>query len=255
MSTPPRPSDSRARSALAALKRHSAARSGFTVIEVLVATLILTIGIVGLITSFTSSQALGTSAEAHQTAAALAEAELERLHALSWEYLGLTSAEIPTRSSASGAEPTLYEVSPSTETCTGKAALETNCYEWNWNETAAHEPIAILTTAASGEYENPRTLTVPVTTGSGAGTSLSFKIYRFITWVSYAEGSSCTASECASSDPKRIVVAVTGSNLRKPVVLVTVVSNRETEKTPFKNSSSLKCEEEGGTTTSCLPAS
>lgn len=240
----------RANSAFAAARRRAGANAGFTIIEVLVATLVLTIGIVALITSFTSSQALGTSAEAHQTAAAVAEAELERLHALSWAQLGLRA--VPTRSEVSG-EPTNYEVSPSTTTCTGKKTLETNCFEWNFHETATREPLVLETTLAS--EENPRTETVKVTTGAGAGTNLTFTIYHFITWVNYAEGTGCTSTECSNTDPKRIVVAVTGSHLRAPVTLVTIVSNRETEKTPFKALSTPECEEEGGTKPSCLPAS
>lgn len=236
------------------------ASAGFTIIEVLVATLILTIGIVALITSFTSSQKIGSSAEAHQTAVALAESELERLHGLEWKYLGLSTAEVPTR--ATGTEltennPTYFQVSPTTTTCTGKATLETNCYQWNWSESSATEPLVTPITAASGEetnYPNPRSVIVPVTSVHGAATSLAFQIYRYITWVNYSEGSKCTGTECSGTDPKRIVVAVTGSNLNRPVSLVTIVSNRETEKTPFKGLTEPKCEEESGTKPACLPS-
>jgi prepilin-type N-terminal cleavage/methylation domain-containing protein len=228
------------RQAAARVRARISARDGFTIIEVLVASLVMTVGIVAMFRNFTSGEKLGNSAEAHQAAVAVAEGELERIRNLQWSQIGMHT--IPARS-AESTNPTFYEVSPATTKCTnmGKGANGTekelaNCYEWKWTEPATREPMV-----AEGEesYENPNTVKV---TGvvKGATTRLTFKVYRFITWVTDSE---CKVTSCLGEmDSKRVVVAVTGNYLDKPVVLVSVLSDRELSgKNPL---SSIECEEE-----------
>ena len=213
------------------------------------ATLVLTIGIVALFANYTSSQKLGTSAESHQTAVAIAEGELEHLHGLKWGEIAMTSE--PTRSSESG-NPTNYEVSPETTACAGngpseKAEQQEHCYEWNWSETTTREPLVISAEGAIKGTEDPKTVT-ETTTAGGASTRLTFSVYSFITW---ANDSSCTAAACkGEEDTKRIIIAVTGSNLNKPVTLVSLINDAQPATNPV--SSSTKCEEESGTKTTCF---
>ncbi len=231
-----------ARPSARAVRRRARSPSGFTVVEVLVATLILTIGIVSLLASFTSSQNLGTSAEAHQSAVALAEGELERVRGLKWTEIALTAE--PTRSSLE-TNPTYYEVSPTTAKCPGNGATEAPCYEWNWSNTAISEPLVVQ--AGGAVAENPKSVTVASTTAKGSGTRLTFSVYTFVTW---ANDSSCAVSACkGSEDTKRILVAVTGSDLNKPVTVVSLVNDREPRENPLKGH---RCEEENGTLVECV---
>lgn len=223
------------------------ATAGFTIVEVLVATLVLTIGIVAMFSNFTSSQKLGTSAEVHQAAAAVAEGELERLRGLKWSELALTEARIPTRVTESSS-PSYWEVSPSTTACAGQgpSGQTTHCFQWEITETSAKEPM-VIEAGAEATYANPHVVTTTATLGGGA-TRLSFEISRFITWVSDKEG--CTATTCeGTGDDKRIVLGVTGTHLDKPLYFTTIVTNRELgESDPLKGQ---KCTE-GAAETECV---
>ena len=218
--------------------------SGFTIVEVLVAALVLTIGIVAVFGTFQSSQRLGTSAETHQTAAALGEGELERIRALSWTSLGLTAR--PTQTSTTDKnDPTYYE-QPAGEKCTSQGPTSTNCYRWNWEgEASTAEPLVIAGGADS--TEDPQTITTTAVAG-GKATRLTFKIYRFITW---ATDGSCTVAACSGEkDTKRVLVAVTGTDLNRPLVFITLISDRELgEKDALKG---LKCESTSGTEVECV---
>lgn len=210
------------------------------------ASLILTIGIVALFSNFTSAQKLGNSAEAHQAAASVAEGELERLRNLKWARIGM--AVVPERSSES-TNPTYYEVTPASTKCKnmsgGEAELE-NCYEWDWSETSKREPMVVEPEAAEGITTNPKTVTV-ASVVKGTTTRLTFKVYRFITWVT---DKACETTGCPGvSDAKRVVVAVTGSNLKKPVAVMSILNDTELSgKNPLK---SVKCEE-GGVEVACI---
>jgi Tfp pilus assembly protein PilV len=230
----------------AAAARVARRSDGFTLVEVLVATLVLTVGIIAMFSNFSSSQKLGNSAEAHQAAVAVADGELERLRGLKWTELGLEESKIPARSTElTTASPAYWEVSPATTTCPGQgpSAQQTNCYEWS-QEATVREPIVILKAESTKEESDPKTATTTATLG-GSATRLTFQVYRFVTWVSDKQG--CTASKCeGEGDDKRLVVAVTGSNLDKPLYLSSVLSDREVGSSdPVKG---LKCEEEVGKT-------
>ena len=230
------------------VRARAGAQDGFTIIEVLVASVVLTIGIVALFSNFSASQKLGNSAESHQTAVAVAEGELERIRGLKWSEMGMRS--IPARSTES-TNPTFYELAPETAKCTNRGAgapatkeLE-HCYEWKWSETSTREPM-VYEVGAENAYENPRTVTV-ASVAKGATTRLTFKVYRFITWVTDTE---CKVTTCeGSTDAKRVLVAVTGANLKKPVVVSSIINDRELSgKNPLQKA---ECEE-GATKVPCI---
>ena len=229
-------------------RARAGAQDGFTIIEVLVASVVLTIGIVALFSNFSASQKLGNSAESHQTAVAVAEGELERIRGLKWSEIGMHS--IPARSTES-TNPTFYELAPETAKCTNRGTESTikkeleHCYEWKWSETSTREPM-ISEISSENTYENPRTVKVS-SVAKGATTRLTFKVYRFITWVNDTE---CKATTCeGSTDAKRVLVAVTGNNLKKPVVVSSIINDRELSgKNPLQNA---ECEE-GATKVPCI---
>ena len=223
------------------VRARAGGEDGFTIVEVLVASIVLTVGIVALFSNFSASQKLGSSAEAHQLGVALAEGELERIRGLKWGEIGMYK-HIPARSTKS-TNPTFYEVTPESTKCTNKGpgGVELpNCYSWKWSETSVQEPM--VNEAGNEEaYSNPRSVTV-ASVVKGATIRQKFKVYRFITWVNDSE--LCTASACSgANDAKRVLVAVTSTeNLRPPVVVSSILNNRELSgKSPFKN---VECEEE-----------
>lgn len=69
--------------------------SGFGLVEALVASLVLIVGIGAAITVFVSSGHAGATAERHQAAVALAQEELERIRSMSYEEIGLASLTYP----------------------------------------------------------------------------------------------------------------------------------------------------------------
>jgi len=219
--------------------------SGFALVEVLVSILVLTVGIVGLIGTLESSRHLGTNAEAHQTAVAAAEQELERIRSLPWERVALYKEE-PTQTSTTNTNDPTYFEKAKTATCEGKAKEETECYEWNWESGGASEPLVTQTTYTT-EPANPKTLETTATATGGA-TRLTFHIYRFITWV-YDKACTEHATKCASPDAKRVLIAVTGSNIKVPVTLVTILNPVPSgPEDPIKGA---ECESSGGEKGKC----
>ena len=188
-------------------------------VEVLIAAVILMLGTIALINSLSVSRTLTTSAQAHQVAAAVAEQELERVEAQTWSNIALTAA--PTQNTgATATDPTYYLQTPA-NTCAGQgpSGQTNNCYQWNWSNASStlFEPLVI---GGSDATADPWTKT---TVGASGATQFTFTIYRFITWVN---DPNCTVSTCSgSTDDKRILIAVTGTDLDKPVTLLTTIAN------------------------------
>ena len=199
------------------MRRTLSDQAGMTLIEVLVAVVILAVGIIPLVSTFDATRKLGTSAEAHQTAEAIAQGDLQRIEALPWSAIALT-AEPAMNSGATSTDPTYYEQSGS---CVGgPTPVTTPCYKWDWDGSSAAEPLVI--SGSADTTADPSSWSTTISTTNGA-VRLSGKIYRFITWVNDPK---CTLSTCGgSTDYKRVLVAVTGTGLDTPVVLTTFVTN------------------------------
>jgi prepilin-type N-terminal cleavage/methylation domain-containing protein len=189
------------------LRRPLAAEAGFTLVEVLVAIVILAVGAIAVVSTFDSSRKLTTDAEIRDVAATLARGEIERLESLSWSNIALAAA--PTKNSgATTTDPTYYI---STTGCPGSAA---SCYQWDSSSTSSREAFVIN---ASTTEANPKTWEEAISTSNGS-VRVSGSIYRFITWVN---DSLCKATACY----KRLTVAVTSSRLKSPVTLSTLWVN------------------------------
>lgn len=89
--------------------------SGFSLAEVLVATLILITGVVGLAQLFTISTTANRTARGTTFAAVLAQQKMEQLRSLTWGYdvLGLPESDTTTDLSVSPATSGGYGLSPS----------------------------------------------------------------------------------------------------------------------------------------------
>ncbi len=169
-------------------------------VEVLVAVLILTVAIFGLLTAFTDSQKLSLSSERQSAMSHVAQGEIERIEGLPYASIGLnvtgTAPHVLPTSSTNPNSPDYYV------TTVGS----TPAYEWNHVQSTAE---AFVTSGTVSPQ--------PQTWSEGSLTGL---IYDFVT--------NCASGCPSSTDNKRITVAVTvttGPSPPSPVYVSSVVAN------------------------------
>jgi prepilin-type N-terminal cleavage/methylation domain-containing protein len=177
------------------------AEAGFTLVEVLVAILLLGLSALSLGMVLASATRYSGSSETRQDLAHRAQQEVERLSALSFDRLALTAA--PATSTNPG-DPRYWYIGTSTS------------YRWDRTAAGASTAEPVVVDATNGTVGN-------VTTWSSGRSSGS--LYAFITWVHDTKcGSGCPASQ----NYKRITVAATlsgGGELVEPVFVSTVVAD------------------------------
>jgi Tfp pilus assembly protein PilV len=201
------------------LLRHSD-EAGFMLVEVIITCLILAIAAAGLFNAFDASRREASYSEKQDTGAVIADKELQRITALTWEGMALNSASSWKAQSASPTDPTSYL---SDGPCDVSANLPAHspCYHYDWTDASKIEP---LVTAASGYDPTPNPYSFTTLAANGT-TRLSGSVYRYITWV---YDTNCTGENntCGGeTDYKRITVAVVVSGLKKPIVLSSLYAN------------------------------
>lgn len=201
--------------------RHACLRSeaGLTLIEVMIATLILVVGILALLYDFDSSRKLTLVAERRTTAAHRAQQELERLQSLSYSQLAMTSA--PTKST-NPVSPDYYVNYNSPVTCTSAGA---GCFAYSSTEPTKEEPLVVSSEGAIS----------PSATAWSAG-DLSGYLYEFVTWH---EDKTCGAV-CEKEGGKNYK--------RLTVVLVVTTPKLGHEMAPIKVSMMIADPKAGGAT-------
>jgi type II secretory pathway pseudopilin PulG len=174
---------------------HRSPEDGFTIIEVLMALVLLTGGVLAMIGTFDASKRANNSSERIEVAGHIAQSETEKILALPYASIGTTSA--PANSGSGNAwDPLRYVVN-------GPPVA----YAYDWSLPAVSEQVATGgTLAPSSAWSDGR---------------LSGTIYRFVTWVADA----CPSCQ-NSQDYKRVTVVVTvnGAPARKPFIDSTVVA-------------------------------
>lgn len=176
---------------------------GFTVVELLVALLIVTGGVLALLGVTDSSRRLTSTSERKEAAVHQAEQEIERLQARDYDSIALSSAPAASSDPASPA----YYVS-------GSPAR----YRWN-QVTGATGTEPIVTDAAKGVAPEPT---------SWSDGRLSGKLYRFITGV---DDTACGLLCPSTTDYKRITVAATvdgAGGPSKPTLVSSLASDPDT---------------------------
>lgn len=214
-------------------------------IEVMVAAMLLAIASAGLLSAFDGSRIETSYSEKQNTAASIAEGELQRITAQPWEQIALNEEASWTAKSASTTDPSYYlKAGPcSPEAGTPEAPQTKPCYQYDWEESSRVEPLVTAKASLlSEEAKKADPYTFTTLTASGA-TRLSGSIYRYITWV---YDKNCKGSACGGkNDDKRITVAVAVTGLTKPVVVSTIYANPVGEaKNPLLNG--IKCIEKEG---------
>lgn len=166
---------------------------GFTVVEVLIAAIVLAVGILSVFSSVDNSQALVTTAERNEAATHVAEREMEYIKSLAYSSVALNGSP----GTSSSVEDPRYYVS------SGSPAS----YRWNHDSSPPrYEPVITGGTLSS----------TPTTWQDGR---LSGTVHRFVTWV---DDPCCAGAQ----NYKRITVAVTingPARPRKPIILSSFV--------------------------------
>ena len=191
-------------------RRVARAEDGFTLIEILVAILLLSTAVIALMSTFDHSRRTTSTAEAQGAAVQVAEKHLEQIAAMPYDQIGL------------GAAPS-SELDPSHPNY-----LVTNSSPASFQydpDVPGSEPLV-----TSGTVSNNR--------GTWGEDRLGGTVYAYVTWVN---DTACVAPHCTTADAainqdyKRITVAVAADApsplSKKPVVVSTIVSDPEAEQT------------------------
>jgi prepilin-type N-terminal cleavage/methylation domain-containing protein len=209
--------------------------SGFSLVELLISIVVLSMAVGGLLALVEGSRASATTSEKRELAANLGEKEIERLEALSYGALALASTPV---ASADPQDPNSF-----VSVCGSPASA---CYRWDQSGSAPADPLVI--DAANGDSTpNPQAASVAAPNG---GQRISAQIYRYVTWV---DDPSCSTSRCAgSTDYKRITVVVTVTGGPKKTILSSIVPNTAGGiENPLKNGPTTQCTD-GATVVPCV---
>ncbi len=203
--------------------RRPRSQSGFTLVEVIIATFVLVVGVLSVLAGYSASRKLTLVAERRATMSHLAQREVERLQALTFAELAMKSS--PTHST----EPTNpdYYFDSSGYSC-GEEKGE-GCLDWTREAGKEEER---LVTAAGGVVEGSPTKSceeTPVGSCKWANGKLSGNVYDFVTWHT---DKVCGESSklCSSESYKRVTVAVTlnvpaGTHAVAPVWISQAIPN------------------------------
>lgn len=239
---------------------------GFTVIEVLAAALLLSVGILASLNVFNSSRRLTLVSERTTTLAQRAENELERVLSLPWSQVALTGT-----SSSWSTKPSDYTyVSSPTGGCPSNAGGAAPTYQPDHSgASSATEALVIngctytttlnVNGTAQTQTLQPTAGTVaPVQTWSAPGPSggtVSGDVYDFITWATdpTCQQTSTPYSKCSQADDyKRVTVVVTMNGISQPSLpaLVSGLATPPNNGQPVNGSTGTSCQD-GPTTVSC----
>lgn len=172
---------------------------GFTLVELLIAVVVLVVGIFAVIASFDATRRLASNNEAQTVRAQMAEKDLQQIISRGYDAIGLSST--PTHSSDPN-NPTYY--------------VNGGLFQWDLTNPSRTETLCTGATACAGSVApGPTTWTSGGESGS---------IYRFVSWVN----DTCTGGCTSSTDFKRVTVMVTQNDQEgpdKPLLVSTLVSD------------------------------
>lgn len=191
--------------------RALAAEDGFTLIEILVAILLLSVAVIALMGTFDHSRTTTSTAEAQGAAVQVAERHLEQIASLPYAQVGMTGTP---GSSLDPANPNYWVTNSSPA-------------QFRWDpESPATEQLV-----TGGSVANSR--------GAWGNARQGGNVYAYVTWVN---DTACVAPYCTTADAavtqdyKRITVAVATNPPNKlskrPVVVSTIVADPTANRTP-----------------------
>jgi prepilin-type N-terminal cleavage/methylation domain-containing protein len=187
--------------------RSSLGERGFTLIEVLIAVFLVTVGIAATIGVFGASGRTTLGAQRSDVATQQAQAEIEKLSTLSYGQLALTSAP-----------PASSDPSDPDSWVTGSSFAV---------RSGVSEQLVLAAGAGQTAMVDPGPQSFSVGTGGGVVTG---KIYRFVSW----HDERCPNSLCdGTQNTKRVTVAVTLDSIptqapRAPLRISSLIADKNT---------------------------
>ena len=175
---------------------------GFTLVELLIAAVVLVVGIFAMIASFDATRRLASNQESQTVRAQVAEQDLQQLISQGYDAIGLSS--VPAHSTDPN-NPNYYVTTGTPST-----------FQWDLTNPSRTESLCTSATGCTGS------IAPGPTAWSSGGENGS--IYRFVTWVN----DTCTGACASTTDFKRVTVMVTQSNQdgpEKPLLVSTLVSD------------------------------
>lgn len=154
---------------------------GFTLIELLMAVFIVAVALIALMSTLDTSRELVTDTEVHETVTHQAEREMERVLALPYDDVALTSAP------ATSSDPT----DPRYYVSAGPPAR----YQWDQGDTGPQSGELVVTAAGAVD---------PVSAWEDGESRLSGSVHSFVT----CDGEGCS-DDADDRGPRRITIAVT----------------------------------------------
>ena len=207
----------------ALLRRHAGARKwgerladeqGMSLIEVLVGSMILVIGLLGAFDTFSGSNRAIVSAETVASMTQVAQQQLAAAEALPYANVADTAA--PTKTTTTDTTNPTYYLS----TCSAGT-----CYQWNPSSSTSVETLDI--DATHGKVAGgPTTVVVPSANLTGCTTSattncqITLSVYVFVTETTDSVCSQSGVTCSGAYSYKRITVAVKNTATRGPKVPV-----------------------------------
>ncbi len=199
-------------------------QAGFTLIEVLIAGLILVVGMLGTLGAMDSGKRSTTGSQRDQEALSFAQGYIEELAATSWGQLGYTTANLP----RSEADATPGDRAPSTPAayltgCAGGAG--TAC-----TGLAIHQDPSDRTSPAPAGVSSPEPFVTVASGGVSPKVALPGGAGSAYQYVTTASDQCVTISGAQRCPAKRLTVAVALSpdvtrSVTKPVWVSTVVTD------------------------------
>jgi Tfp pilus assembly protein PilE len=209
--------------------RHLKDQDGFTVIEMLVAAVILIVGVLTTLVALNSSRQLTLVAERNTSIQHRAQLELERVKTLPYSQIALTGGS--SQWSTTSTDYT-YVNNPS-GTCPGTSSGPAPTYQPDQSGSSSATESLVINGCNYTINGNSQTLSggtiAPVTSWSGGG--LSGNVYDFITWASDPTCSQTASpgSICPTSNNyKRVTIVVTldgASQPSKPAIVSDFVAD------------------------------
>jgi Tfp pilus assembly protein PilE len=200
------------------LNQSSTNEDGFTIIEVLVASMILIVGVLTAMQALDASRKLTLVAERQTTIAHRAQLELERVKSLPYTQIGLTGASASWSSTAGD----YTYVSGASGSCPATPAGPAPSYQPDHSTggSAATESLVIngCNYMLAGTSTPFTTGTIAPVTAWTDGT-LGGNVYDFVTWTSdpTCSQTATSGSICATSnDYKRVTIVVTVNGASHP---------------------------------------
>ena len=222
-------------------------QAGMTLVEVLIAALVLIVGLAGAFEALAGAQTGTTTAEREAVMAQAGEQALQAIEAL--PYADIADKSTPTKTSSTNTNDPTYYLS----TCGSST-----CYQWDPSNSSSAETLAV---DATNGLVNPGPVVGVVAAPNAAGCTTTATTNCRITYAIYEFVTSSTDSVCSQSGVscpsatsyKRVVVAVrnTGPGAPyAPVYLSTFVSSKIGGYSSPLTATTTNCVD-GGTTVAC----